>query len=95
MRMYSPGDVVIVRPDLRLDKFYYMKDRSAYDDVNTKMISYFAGKEVTISEIQDNNKYCLAEDSDGWNWTDEMFVGLAPKDEQLDPEYFIGIAALL
>ena len=53
-----------------------MENGTDYDSVVPEMLK-FKGKEVTISAYNDINKYQISEDRGSWNWTDEMFSGLA------------------
>ena len=73
---YKIGDKVRVRDDLRLEEVYKMDNGTDYDSVVFEMLK-FKGKEATISTYTDSNKYLISEDGDCWNWTDEMFSGLA------------------
>lgn len=73
---YKIGDKVRVRDDLRSEEVYKMDNGTDYDDVVFGMLK-FKGKEVTISTYTYNNKYLISEDGGCWNWTDEMFSGLA------------------
>ena len=70
------GDKVRVRDDLRLGEVCKMENGTDYDSVVPEMLK-FKGKEVTISAYNDINKYQISEDRGSWNWTDEMFSGLA------------------
>lgn len=73
---YKIGDKVRVRDDLRLGEVCKMENGTDYDSVVPEMLK-FKGKEVTISAYNDINKYQISEDRGSWNWTDEMFSGLA------------------
>lgn len=65
------GDRVKVRPDLDIDKEYYMKDGIINHIVNEHMYE-LKGKIVTISKIRGSG-YGIEEDDEEWYWTDEMF----------------------
>lgn len=66
---YKVGNRVMVRSDLKNNKMYgvqaFVKDMEQYK-----------GKEITILK-HDNGYYKIKEDEGYWNWTDEMFEGLA------------------
>lgn len=72
MTKYKVGDKVRVRKDLKLGKSYYMDNSSSNNSVASKMCE-FAGKVVTIKDVY--IQYTIEEC--GFNWTDEMFEGLA------------------
>lgn len=89
---YKIGDKVRVRDDLRLGEVYKMDNGTDYDSVVFEMLK-LKGKEVTISTYTDSNKYLVSEDRDCWNWTDEMFSGLATRLERVtekEPNFKIG-----
>lgn len=67
---YKVGDRVKVREDLKLQKTY-----DSYLTCNDSMVKK-AGLVVTIKEC-DNEYGRYKIDADDWNWTDEMFEGLA------------------
>lgn len=73
---YKIGDKVRVRDDLRLEEVYKMDNGTDYDSVVFEMLK-LKGKEATILTYTDSNKYLISEDGGCWNWTDEMFLGLA------------------
>lgn len=73
---YKIGDKVRVRDDLRLEEVYKMDNGTDYDSVVFEMLK-LKGKEATILTYTDSNKYLISEDGGCWNWTDEMFSGLA------------------
>lgn len=73
---YKIGDKVRVRDDLRLEEVYKMDNGTDYDSVVFEMLK-LKGKEVTILTYTDSSKYLISEDGGCWNWTDEMFLGLA------------------
>ena len=70
-RKYKVGDKVRVREDLVADE--------EYGDINYNYISgididKWKGKVVTISFADNNNNcYGIAEDTEAWNWSAEMF----------------------
>ena len=72
---YNVGDKVKIREDLKYDTKYYMDDGTHWNTFVPEMKS-FLGAVVTIKEISYGNSYRL-EETDRWNWTDEMFEGLA------------------
>lgn len=73
---YKIGDKVRVRDDLRLEEVYKMDNGTDYDSVVFEMLK-LKGKEATILTYTDSSKYLISEDGGCWNWTDEMFLGLA------------------
>ena len=79
MSKYKIGDKVKVRGDLVIDKIY------GSDSFTNGMI-YFRGKEVTIETVldRDTDKYIIKELTE-YNWTNEMFEGLAK--EEVKPKY--------
>ena len=66
---YKVGDRVRIRSDLKGDKKY--GSQYVNDSIENKK-----GEIVTIQQIIYDRKYYRIEE-DGWNWTDEMFIGLA------------------
>lgn len=72
--LYQPGDRVVVREDLRAQR-YYMDDRSAHDSAVAGMIGR-AGQIVTIDQGS-GKKYKIKEDGGNFWWVDDMFSGLA------------------
>ena len=72
MPRYSPGDRVIVRPDLEENVRYDMDDYSINLGAADGMLR-FAGTEVTIRSVEDGTFYKIEEGSYGW--TDGMFLG--------------------
>ena len=72
---YKVGDKVRVREDLEVGKEYG-------NDIFIKDMSLLKGEIVTISDIK-YDFYKLKEDSDKWNWTDEMFSGKVSEDFSL------------
>lgn len=68
---YKVGDKVRVRSDLKEWETYRNKNNAMTDIVTESMLN-FAGKVVTIDEIN-NDKYIIREDHEHWCWTDEMF----------------------
>jgi hypothetical protein len=71
---YKVGDKVRVREDLKLNGWYKMEN-GKYKDTFVGKMERLRGKVVTIKSAKD--KYRI-EESD-YNWTDEMFAGLAYK----------------
>ena len=67
---YKPGDKVRVREDLEAYREYRME--SGYTDTAVEEMLLFRGKIVTIFGFSDN-AYLVEEDTENWNWTDEMF----------------------
>jgi len=80
MAKYAPGDRVLVRDDLVLRKVYYMDGCDIGDAVVEPMIRW-KGQIVTIRSAT-CGKYVLEEA--GYWWTDDMFAGLAEKDDPPD-----------
>ena len=76
MAKYKVGDKVRVRSDLILGRRYLMEDKETGDSFIEPMDDLL-GKVVTIKEIA--RKYRIEEMA--YNWTDEMFEGLAPTKE--------------
>lgn len=76
--MYKVGDRVRVISEIPKDKTaFYMEGGSWKDSINDQM-EQFLGEIVTISEIvKPAPRYRISEDEGRWNWTDEMFEGLA------------------
>ena len=68
MSKYKVGDRVKVRSDLEYGKVYGL-------DYATSVMAEFSGKVVTIETLLIIGKYRVKEC--GYNWTDEMFSGLA------------------
>lgn len=83
--MFHVGDRVIVRDDLRGgEEDYHMLSgrRSGYSVIATYPMTQFAGQEVTITGIFDEDHwaygtYAVDVTRDEYAWTDEMFSGLA------------------
>lgn len=73
---YKVGDKVIVREDLIKGDQYYMENTGKRDVVVEAMLK-FRGKTVTINRTTTLGEYKISEDGAEWNWTDEMFSGLA------------------
>ncbi len=66
MSKLKPGDKVKVREDLKTDR--------VYGNYNfTTDMKNFNGKVVTISEVTDFGNYKIAEDTEGYIWTEQMF----------------------
>lgn len=96
MALYKPGDKVIVRQDLNEGTAYYMSMPN--DRIGTYAVDEmleFAGRTVTIVEMNSFDRYHIAEDDQIWNWADGMFICLEPEDEYIDPADFSDVAALL
>lgn len=85
MPLYRPGDRVIVRPDLRTNIQYRMKDGSTSVAASDGMVREFAGTVITITELNAYGRYVAAE-ARGWVWTDEMFVGVEAPPEFDSPD---------
>ena len=68
MSKYKVGDRVRVRSDLEGGEVYGL-------DYATSVMAEFSGKVVTIETLLIIGKYRVKEC--GYNWTDEMFAGLA------------------
>ena len=76
---YKVGDKVRVRKDI--------VDNSKYGgELFTGEMRQFVGKVVTISELLDDDKYFIREDTSEYAWTDEMFEGLA--NDAIKPDYY-------
>ena len=73
---YKVGDKVIVGEDLIKHRDYYMEKSDRHDVVTDAMLK-FRGKTVTIIRTTTLGEYKISEDGAEWNWTDEMFSGLA------------------
>ena len=88
MSKYKVGDVVKVKDNLEINKYY--------DDVRfgEAMVKYL-GKKVTIAEIFDNKYYCIKEDNDCFYWTEDMFEDKIEKIEEISNTYFPEIAKML
>lgn len=74
---YKVGQRVLIRPDLKPEKNYYMRSGPEADIVNNWAIEEMverAGKVIQIENIADSQYRAV-----GWNWTDEMFAGLCDK----------------
>lgn len=72
---YNVGDKVLVRKDLEYDYMYYMSDREEFDWTTSEHMRH-RGKIVTIA-VSDGDGYAIEEDDEEYNWTDEMFAGVA------------------
>lgn len=81
MHQYQPGDRVRVRSDLNCSTRYYMADHVCSDVVADDMLKW-RDSVVTISKIAPYGKYRIEEDA--FNWTDEMFDGLAEPPVEID-----------
>ncbi len=71
--LYKKGDRVVVRPDLNGNDTYHMSDQDMWNVATEEMVA-LAGRVVTISHV--GRQYEVEEDPCGWDWTDEMFIGL-------------------
>lgn len=84
---YKAGDKVIVRKDLVVDDKYGIDSMGAMcrfvDDM--KLLK---GETVTIARVDvgipGDIRYHIKEDGGEWSWTDDMFVGPAPKEKSED-----------
>lgn len=76
---YSPGDKVLVRSDLTINKEYYMDDGVEWNSFTSDMARW-SGKVVTIKSIS-YSQYKIEEQCNGCFWVDGMFAGLAPDDQ--------------
>lgn len=75
MTKFQIGDKVTVRSDLELNTTYGMEGNPYVDIAVNEMVD-FAGKTVTIKEVDyhdGNLSYEIEEDKGAWSWTDEMF----------------------
>lgn len=84
---YKIGDKVVVRKDLVVD------DKYGIDPMGAKClfvseIDFLKGKTVTIASVDAEPlgyiRYSIKEDDGDWWWTDDMFVGPAPKEKSED-----------
>lgn len=83
--MYSVGDRVVVRNDLKIDGTYRMFGDSIASDVVVTAMMQLRGEVVTISSA--GKKYKIQGDPH-W-WTDEMFEGYADNNtEDISDEEF-------
>ena len=82
---YKVGDKVIVRKDLVVDDEYGIDLQGAQCYFVPAMAKY-RGEPVTIRRSDCSNNLCYGIEEDGgvWAWTDDMFVGPAPKDKTED-----------
>lgn len=84
---YKIGDKVIVRKDLVVGDHYGIDPLGAKCRFVCEM-DFFKGKTVTIAHVDvgilGDIRYNIEEDGGKWWWTDDMFVGLAPKEEPED-----------
>lgn len=73
MTKYTIGDKVRVREDLKTsDCFNYHMENGVHEIATPKM-GELSGKIVTIEKV-DREGYRIKEDSDRFNWVDEMFM---------------------
>ena len=77
--LYKVGDVVRVRPDLENYARYKMiygplnVDGELTSDTVVDEMMEFAGKDITIEQIQTTRKNGKEYKSKGWFWVDTMF----------------------
>ena len=76
---YKVGERVIVREDLHKGHFYNMENSKEHNCIAEDMLP-LRGDIVTIDRIADYGQYKIREDNGVYNWTDEMFSGLANDD---------------
>ncbi|MGO5053552.1 hypothetical protein ACTQ6A_13785 [Lachnospiraceae bacterium LCP25S3_G4] len=69
---YKVGDKVMVREDLEVNAQY-----SKHGIGFACQMRDFLGKTVEIIRVRPSMSYAIKEDGGNWNWTDEMFAGLA------------------
>lgn len=79
---YKVGDYLRVRPDLKLNHWYYNEDRMTDNVVVGDMID-LRGKVVQVL-CYDGDQYRLFESSA--RWTDDMFEGYAFPEEDIDAD---------
>lgn len=74
---YKVGDKVKVISNLDSDRRYKYWNRSEREektmDVHRDMVSKFAGKNVTISDVSSRGSYRIREDNNEYHWIDAMF----------------------
>lgn len=78
---FKPGDKVRVKSDLvvsKEDEVYYSMENSTDSDIITEEMACMLGKECTIQSVNSGG-YKLKEDTNYWNWTDEMFEEIVPE----------------
>ena len=63
--------LVRVRPDLKRNTRYYMKS-GVESNVATQEMIDMAG--MVVHAYRWGGQYCVEEDGDKYNWTDEMFL---------------------
>jgi len=84
---YKVGDNVIVRKDLVAGDEYGI-DLDGMKCLFVGDMNFLKGETVTIAYvsvgISGDIRYHVKEDGGEWWWTDDMFVGLAPKEESED-----------
>lgn len=73
---YKVGDKVTVREDLAMGHRYRMENSEKDNCAAMEMLGS-RGDTVTIDCITSFGQYKICEDSGRYNWTDEMFSGLA------------------
>lgn len=79
MARYHPGDIVTVRPDIKVGEKYYMDNGEEVNIVVGEMAK-LAGCEVTIEDC--GRQYSILEC--GYSWTDDMFIAPCPDFEESD-----------
>ena len=82
MTRYKLGDVVRVRDDIVVGKYYRM-DGDDHDHIFfAEGMKEYIGKYVTINDVRDlgrnSSSYHIA--GAGWAWTDEMFDDISDDD---------------
>lgn len=91
MPKYKVGDKVRVVDDLGALEFYYM-EYSDECDVAVPEMRECRGQIVTIKSVHSGGYHVKG---NRWNWTDEMFAGLADEDDdqevEIDENRFINI----
>lgn len=84
---YKVGDKVIVRKDLVVEDWYGI-DLDGVKCLFVSEMDFLKGETVTITYVDigilGDIRYNIEEDGGKWWWTDDMFVGLAPKEESED-----------
>ena len=81
---YHKGDKVIVREDLVALRSYRFHGFDS-DVIFVSSMSKYKGQTVTIkSQPRPGHGYHIKEDGGLWNWSDDMFLGLA-SDIDLSP----------
>ena len=85
---YKVGGRVVVRKDLVIDKAYGLDKLGAWRYFVSDMEEYL-GKTLTIVRVNVHEdggiRYLVKEDLGRWNWTDDMFEGLAEEPPVKEP----------